>query len=72
MKCSQCGNELIQGNYICPSCGKDNTPEVPAAPQPVQESIVQDNIEMPQMHQAEQTPDTSASVLDEGPVEVSR
>ena len=59
MKCSKCGTDLIQGNNICPSCGTDNTPVETT-----------DGIEMPQIHQAEQTPDTSASVLDEGGVEV--
>ena len=67
MKCSQCGNDLTQGNYVCPSCGKDNTP-VPVEQNNTQ--LVDENIEMPQIHQEEQTPDTSASILDEGPVEV--
>ena len=63
MKCSQCGTDLIQGNNICPSCGKDNTPEVT--------TNNQDNIEMPQVsiHQEDMTPDTSESILDEGGVE---
>lgn len=62
MKCVQCGSDLIQGNNICPSCGKDNTPVE-------QTNITPENIEMPQMS-ADTNNNDAIIDLDEGPAEV--
>ena len=66
MKCNYCGADLVDGNPICPACGKENLPEQEPVSEEVLTEVTEEPAAEPEVSEAAEATETPAVEIKEG------